>query len=596
MSQFSIKNLTVKNFMSVGNVSQAVNFDQESLTLVLGSNLDLGGDDTGSRNGTGKTTIINALSYALYGQALTNIRKENLINKINGKNMLVTVEFEKNGLNYRIERGRKPNLLRLYVDNQEITADNQGEDESQGDSRETQKSIEQMLDMTHTMFKHLVALNTYTEPFLAMRAADQREVIEQLLGITLLSEKAELLKTRVKETKDLISAEEFRIEAVKSANENVQKSIDSLGIKSSAWEKKKNEEIERIGAAIVSLEAVDIDAELLLHATLKQWLDNSNRVRDLNKQKATYETAVTQAEKAVDRHRKALESLLDKKCPACEQHIHDHKHEEMTATATKNLEDSVVYLDTCQTNYDSVLQELSDIGEQGRRPEPFYDTEAEALGHKNNLDQLTRSLEGKVSELNPYDEQIEELKKTAIQEISWGTINDLTRLKDHQEFLHKLLTNKDSFIRKRIIDQNLSYLNKRLSYYIDKLGLPHTVVFQNDLTVEITQLGQELDFDNLSRGERNRLILSMSFAFRDVWEGLYQHINLLFVDELMDSGMDSAGVEAGLAVLKKMARERNKNIYLISHKDELIGRVNNVLRVVKEGGFTSYSNSLDYVN
>jgi DNA repair exonuclease SbcCD ATPase subunit len=175
-------------------------------------------------------------------------------------------------------------------------------------------------------------------------------------------------------------------------------------------------------------------------------------------------------------------------------------------------------------------------------------------------------------------------------------VNELTKLKDHQEFLHKLLTNKDSFIRKKIIDQNLSYLNKRLSYYIDKLGLPHQVVFQNDLSIEITQLGQDLDFDNLSRGERNRLILSMSFAFRDVWEGLYQSINLLFVDELMDAGMDAAGVEAGLSVLKKMARERSKNIYLISHKDELIGRVNNVLRVVKENGFTSYSNDVDYVD
>jgi DNA repair exonuclease SbcCD ATPase subunit len=113
--------------------------------------------------------------------------------------------------------------------------------------------------------------------------------------------------------------------------------------------------------------------------------------------------------------------------------------------------------------------------------------------------------------------------------------------------------------------------------------------------VLITQLGQDLDFDNLSRGERNRLILALSFAFRDVWENLYQHINLLFVDELIDSGMDSAGVEAGLAVLKKMGRERNKNIYLISHKDELVGRVNNVLRVIKENGFTSYSNSSDYV-
>jgi DNA repair exonuclease SbcCD ATPase subunit len=120
------------------------------------------------------------------------------------------------------------------------------------------------------------------------------------------------------------------------------------------------------------------------------------------------------------------------------------------------------------------------------------------------------------------------------------------------------------------------------------------VIFQNDLTVEITQLGKDLDFDNLSRGERNRLILSLSFAFRDVWEGLYQQINLLFIDEVIDSGMDSAGVESALAVLKKMSRERNKNIYLISHKDDLIGRVNSVLRVVKENGFTSFSNNIDY--
>ncbi len=119
------------------------------------------------------------------------------------------------------------------------------------------------------------------------------------------------------------------------------------------------------------------------------------------------------------------------------------------------------------------------------------------------------------------------------------------------------------------------------------------VTFKNDLSVEITQLGQDLDFDNLSRGERNRLILGMSFAFRDVWENLYQNINLLFLDELIDSGMDTAGVESALAILKKMSRERAKNIFLISHKDELIGRVNNVLRVVKENGFTQYANDVE---
>jgi DNA repair exonuclease SbcCD ATPase subunit len=266
----------------------------------------------------------------------------------------------------------------------------------------------------------------------------------------------------------------------------------------------------------------------------------------------------------------------------------------MLATAANNLLDAQTYFDKVSADYTKIVEEIG-IGEQPHRPNTYYDTEAEALGHKNNLASLERTLTQKIDEANPYEEQIEDLKNTAIQEINWDQVNALAKVRDHQEFLYKLLTNKDSFVRKKIIDQNLTYLNKRLTYYIDKLGLPHKVVFLNDLTIEITQLGQDLDFDNLSRGERNRLILSMSFAFRDVWEGLYQNINLLFVDELMDAGMDAAGVEAGLAVLKKMARERNKNIYLISHKDELVGRVNNVLRVIKENGFTSYSNDVDYV-
>jgi len=591
---FRILNLTVKNFMSVGAQTQAVDFDQEHLTLVLGSNLDLGGDDTGSRNGTGKTTIINALSYALYGQALTNIRKENLINKVNSKGMLVTVEFEKGGNKYRIERGRKPNILRLFVNDNQLKTE-ESEDDSQGDSRETQKAIEQMLEMSHTMFKHLVALNTYTEPFLSMKAADQREIIEQLLGITLLSEKAEGLKLLVKETKDSIQAEEFKISGIKAANESVQKSIDSLTIKSSAWESKKEADLTSLLNSIHTLTEVDIESELTTHVELKTWLDNDSKLTGLRKQKATLESAAIQGEKTLNKYLNELKKLGNKQCPACEQDLHDHKHGEMTTESIKHVEEATTYLDKIKKDYTDICSAIDAIGEQPRKPQTFYETEAEALGHKNNLDSLEKKLTERADEPNPYNEQIDELKSTALQEINWDMINTLTKLRDHQEFLYKLLTNKDSFIRKKIIDQNLNYLNKRLTYYIDKLGLPHQVVFQNDLTVEITQLGQDLDFDNLSRGERNRLILSMSFAFRDVWEGLYQHINLLFIDELVDAGMDAAGVESALAVLKKMSRERNKNIYLISHKDELQGRVNSVLRVIKEGGFTSYSNSLDVV-
>ena len=590
--KFQIKSISCKNFQSVGNVLQAVSFEKEHLTLVLGENLDLGGDSGDSRNGVGKSTMLNALSYALYGQALTNIRKENLINKTNGKNMSTSAEIEVEGVNYRIERGRKPNFLKLFVNNQEQTVTEI--DDAQGDSRETQKYIEHLIGMSHTMFKHIVALNTYTEPFLSMRASDQREIIEQLLGITVLSEKAENLKLQIKSIKDNIQTESFKIDGIKVANENVQKSIDSLGIKSSAWETKKNQDLKNLGKAILQLSSVDINSELDSHESLKQWNINNNKLKDLNKQKATLESAISQSQKTCDKYGKELVSLANKTCHACEQTLHDHKHEEMIVIATAHLEDSQTYFDKVSVDLETILKEIELIGNLPRPPTTFYETEAEAQGHKNNLASLEKNLENKIIENNPYNEQIEELKNTALQEISWNTINEFSRIKDHQEFLYKLLTNKDSFIRKKIIDQNLSYLNTRLSYYTDTIGLPHKVVFQNDLNIEISQLGQELDFDSLSRGERNRLILSLSFAFRDVWENLYQHINLLVVDELLDSGLDPAGIEAGLGILKKMARERNKNIFLISHREELIGRVDSILKVVKSNGFTSYDSNPEY--
>jgi DNA repair exonuclease SbcCD ATPase subunit len=587
-----IKDLTVRNFMSVGNNTQAVDFCKEQLTLVLGENLDQGGDDSGSRNGTGKTTIINALSYALFGQALTNIKKDNLVNKTNNKNMLVTLNFEKNGTVYKIERGRRPNIFKFYIngEEQEII------DESQGDVRETQKDLDDLLGMTHDMFKNIVALNTYTEPFLSMRAADQRMIIEQLLGITLLSEKSDALKELVRQTKEAIQQETANIEATKKSNDRIEQSILSLQSKQRAWTKQQQDDIEKLATNIEELQSIDIEEELGQHKRLKHYLDLSNRISSLNKESATLETALMQAEKNWKKFVKEVEDLANHNCPKCNHPIHDAQHREMKAAAQKSVSESALYMESVGQKLEVVISELNEIGDINGRPETFYDTVEEALKHQNNLKSLEEALVRRSEEVDPYQEQIDELRNTAMEEINWDRVNELTALKDHQEFLIKLLTSKDSFIRKKIIDQNLTYLNNRLSYYLDRMGLPHQVLFQNDLTVEITQLGQDLDFDNLSRGERNRLILGLSWAFRDVWESLYQNINLLFIDELIDNGLDSSGVESALAVLKKMARERNKNIYLISHKDELQGRVNNVLKVIKENGYTSYATDLEIVD
>ena len=586
-----VKDLTVKNFMSVGNQTQAVDFNKEQLTLVLGENLDQGGDDSGSRNGTGKTTIINALSYALYGQALTNIRRNNLINKTNSKGMLVTLHFEKDNQDYRIERGRSPNVLKFYIDNQEQEL----LDESQGDSRKTQEYINGLLGMSHDMFKHIVALNTYTEPFLSMRQNDQRAIIEQLLGITILSEKAESLKEQIRQTKEATTQETLKIEAIQSANSKIETTIDSLRNNQRAWTAKKTKDIEKLQKGIEELERVDIDAELEAHEKLQNWTELNTKITALKKEQSTLEPALQRANKSLLKVTKDIAELEDAVCYTCGQALHEDKKAEISERKQKELEDAQTYLDEISDKLQGIFHDLQEIGDINGRPTTFYETIREAYDHRNNVGNLRTALENKQQETDPYQAQIDELSTTALQEIDWSPVNDLTNFKDHQEFLLKLLTNKDSFIRKKIIDQNLTYLNNRLTYYLDKLGLPHQVLFQNDLNVEITQLGQDLDFDNLSRGERNRLILGMSFAFRDVWESLYQNVNLLFIDELIDSGMDTAGVESSLAVIKKMGRERDKNVFLISHKDELIGRVNHLMKVVKENGFTSYENDIEIV-
>ena len=573
--------------MSVGNATQAINFDRQDLTLVLGENLDLGGD--GSRNGTGKTTIINALSYALYGTALSNIRKDNLVNKTNGKNMMVSLDFSVAGQDYRIERGRKPNVLKFYVNNheQEII------DDAQGDSRETQGTIERTLGLSHDMFKHILALNTYTEPFLSLKANDQRTIIEQLLGITMLSERADKIKELNRSTKDNITQEEFRIRAVQEANKRIEEQIESLRKRQKMWITKQAEDVTKLGSAISSLEHIDIDAEVSAHKALTEYNNLVKERADANKSLSRARLDESRERKDADKIVAELAALADHKCHACGQGLHDENHDAVIAAKQAELDTAAVEVDLASLAITELENELEDLGEPGLQPRVFYDKLEDALNHRNSLEALRKELTMRSAETDPYGEQIVDMQNQALQEVSYDHMNELSRLQEHQEFLLKLLTSKDSFIRKKIIEQNLSYLNNRLTHYLDRIGLPHTVIFQNDLTVSIEELGRELDFDNLSRGERNRLILSMSWAFRDVFESLYQPINLLFIDEMIDNGLDTQGVESALALLKQMSRERHKSIWLVSHRDELAGRVENILKVVKESGFTSYNTDVD---
>jgi DNA repair exonuclease SbcCD ATPase subunit len=467
------------------------------------------------------------------------------------------------------------------------------QDEAQGDSRETQEAIERVLGMSHDMFQHIVALNTYTAPFLSLKANEQRTIIEQLLGITLLSERADRIKELNRQTKDSIQAKELRIRAVQEANRRIEEQIVSLEKRQTLWLRKQTEDTEGLAQGIADLKHIDIAAEVQAHRDLEAYHASKKVMDEANRWIRQIDADDTKLLKQMAQIEKDLTQIASHKCFACGTDIHDNSLDTVKAQREKTLLEislQVLTNDTQRSEHQSRLQEL---GELGTAPSVFYDSLEQALNHKNTVDTLMKDLAARSAETDPYSEQITEMQNQALQVVSYDTLNEFTRIQEHQEFLLKLLTSKDSFVRKKIIDQNLSYLNSRLTHYLDRIGLPHTVKFQNDLTVSIEELGRELDFDNLSRGERNRLILSMSWAFRDVWESLYQPINILFIDEMIDSGLDTQGVENALALLKKMSRERHKSIWLVSHRDELTSRVENILRVVKENGFTSYSTDVE---
>ncbi len=196
-------------------------------------------------------------------------------------------------------------------------------------------------------------------------------------------------------------------------------------------------------------------------------------------------------------------------------------------------------------------------------------------------------LEAEEAREDPHASKADSLRATLAEIDHAPLLAAQARLK-HEDFLLKMLTGKDSYVRKRIVDRSLAHLNRSLNGYLTALGLPHEVTFQPDLTVKIALLGRDYDYPQLSRGEQNRINLAISFAFRDLWEQSNHAINLLFADEVLDNGLDEAGGEAAVTLLRAMAAERDRNVLLISHKEGLIGRVGRVLVVRREQGFTRF--------
>lgn len=762
--------LSIRNFMSFGNVPQVLDLSEFPMTLIQGINRDKTDNEPESEtdienasaslsekpsNGSGKSSILSALNYVIFGESIANkIKKSNLVNKINKKNLEVSLEFEKDGTQYRIERGRSPEYLRFFVN---------GEDLAQGENKDTQEDINKAIGMSPDLFYQICLMTASAPTFMEMNAAGQREIIEQLLGVQILTDKAEKLKEKVKEVKQIIATEEVRLATVKSANDEIIKRNEiqkaDYQNKLNEYEANRNKKVEEYEKGYKVLAEVDIEKEIENHkfnesvnqiiadnakitsdknentkkldslnvnlTNFKNSLENlskiniedeikkhkeiesiqeknkevstkileeSNKLNDVDRQLIevshtltnlaqqnigiTNETKqlnekIESENKIIKDNEENLKKIENNTCPTCGAKLtgentklsekynesikisnekisgfrnqiteNDNKLKEIKdrIDVQKKLESSItenkntiskgitelqgkiikdlpsVYYKDIKDVYEhqnkinllnsEIEKTNKDIEEINKviaglvvKPVPekvktFYETMQQAMVHSETMKNMQEQIDKIKKEENPYTELLKKCEKVELmpydESLKKSSEDDL----NHLDFLVKLLTNKDSFVRKKIVEQNLAYLNLKIKNYLQMMGSLHVVIFNPDLSFDITKFGESFDFAGLSRGEKTSVILALNFAFRDLYELINEPINVMFVDELIDNGLDKYSASNVISILQKYS-EQNKNIFVVSHRKDIQARMNRILTVVMELGFSEIKGNIN---
>lgn len=572
--------LTLRNFLSYGNNTTVFPLDRPGTTLIMGEDLDNTADGKGA-NGVGKSAIINALTYGVYDKPISNISKDNLVNNINKKNMEVIVEFETtDGMKYLVRRTRKAksgsagNTVHLFVN---------GEDKTPDSIDATNKEIERIIGIPYELFVRIVVFSASHTPFLDLKQADQTSIIEELFGLTMLTEKAVALKDMIKDTERRIDIQKARISALEGEQTRYKQQVATAKQRIITWDLQIETSIKELETKLKKIQSVDVDQQRTLHETVRDL--NEELTEPLNR-KREVEKQIREVSRHIQTNEQDLAHLRSDKCPRCKQ-IYANAPDEISAMEAQSEKwaDELVMLQELLTDLstqtETLAHEIKTI-----RSLITVDNVEELIRIKNESSNIKTRIEDFKQAVNPYYEPLQELEAMEITKPDYDDINKATILLEHQQFLLKLLTKKDSFVRKALLNKNIPYLNIRLQHYLTLLGLPHKVEFTHEMTAKISQFSRELDFGNLSAGQRARVNFALSLAFKDVLQSLHTKINVCILDEVLDIGLDTIGVQAAARLLKRKARDEGLSLYIISHRDEIDRAFDKVITVQLTKGFS----------
>ena len=564
------KTLSWRNFLSTGNAENKINLNRAQSTLVIG------------RNGEGKSTMLDALTFALFGKPFRNINKPQLINSINGKNCVVEIEFDVGTNEYKVIRGLKPGVFEIWLNGNKVNQD--------AAAKDYQSMLEQqILRLNYKTFTQVVILGSASfVPFMQLPAWQRREVIEDILDIRVFSVMNTILKERINENKDQLNAIENKITIAKN-NVEVQKKLIGTLVSS------KKEQVDQIRKQIADNEAEIAENQTRweqLNDQINQMLVDAENAKELEQH---INAAVKAKNKFVHTKEQTEENLSfflnNEVCPSCSQGI---EHEHKTGIVTRLNEDLVeidTNLQTIAEAYDKLVERQKVLDQVNKELLVLNVQCNAAISANNMLMKQNKKLEDDITSMSSDTTNIDEEKKK-LKDIADEALlliekkSELYQEKQIHEVSAILL--KDTGIKTAIIKEYLPVMNKFINGYLTAMDFyVHFELDEAFNEVIKSRFRDEFTYASFSEGEKMRIDLAILFTWRQIAKMKNSvNTNLLILDEIFDSSLDNSGTDYFLSVMNALGDK--SNVFVISHKgDQLFDKFHSVIKFEKKNDFSS---------
>jgi len=537
----TFKTISWKNFLSTGNQPTKVSLDDASTSLIIGT------------NGAGKSTILDALTFSLYGKSFRKINKGQLINTTNEKNCFVEIEFVVNNVEWKVERGIKPNIFKIYRDGKEL--------DQNASAIDQQKWLEQnVLKMNYKSFTQIVILGSSSfVPFMQLPTNSRREVVEDLLDIKIFSSMNEIVKGRMRLIKDEVRTLELKKESLKDKVDMQKNFIQQIENQSKEDISSKEHQINTLlteeNTFMHKNENINKDV-VVLQEKMTSLEGSASKLREYGNIKGKLSHKISGI---VKEHKFFSENRV---CPTCEQNIEE-------SFRVNRISDSQSKAEELQKGYQELLNAIK---KEEERESQFQQISGD----------LSKLLNGITQNKNTEHEKLEQFR-TGLQD-TFENISEKKEKITYLDFTYNLL--KDGGVKTQIIKKYLPIINQQANKYLQMMDFYINFKLDEEFTETIeSPIHEDFSYASFSEGEKMRIDLALLFTWREIARMKNSvNTNLLIMDEVFDSSLDGFGTEEFLKIIRFVIKDAN--IFVISHKEGLEDKFDSVIKFEKQGNFS----------